>query len=186
MNTWKVILATMVIFGTGVITGALVVRQSEFIKPPFVSPNVGRPRQPPPSPLTDGGIPQGHLQNMEFLNRVQRELNLTPGQRGRIEKIISDGQARTKELWEPVAKQMRQEMQQVREKIRAELTPEQRRRFEELLKQLPPRKPGEPPMQDRRPRDLRRQFPPPSGNPPTDGGPAFPPPGGQPPPPDNP
>ena len=178
MNTWKVILATMVIFGTGVITGALVVRQSGNMRPPFRPPDDRVERPLPPSLLAEGGIPQGHVQRMEFLNRVQRELNLAPGQRARIEKIIGDGQARTKELWEPVAKQMRQEMQQVRERIRAELTPEQRIRFEELLKQRPPRKPGEPPIQDRRPRDFR--YPQPQGNPPLNGRPQ------QPPPPDNP
>ena len=168
MNTWKVILATMVIFGTGVITGALVVRQSDQIRPLFVSSNVGGPRPTPPSPPFDGSIPPGHPQNMEFLNRVQRELNLDPDQRARVEKIIRDGQVRTRELWEPVGKQMRQEMQQAREKIRGELTPEQRLRFEELLKQRPPRKPGETPIPDRHPRDSKRPLPPLGGQPPPD------------------
>jgi hypothetical protein len=186
VNTWKVILATMVIFGTGVITGALVVRQSEHIKPLFVSRSVGGPYPQHPAPTPKGVMPPGHIQNMEFLNRVQRELNLTPVQRERIEKIISEGQVRNKELWEPVAKQMRQEMQQVRERIRAELTLEQRLRFEELLKQRPPRRLIEPPMQERHLRDPRRPLQPPPGNPPLDGGPQQAPPGGQPPPPDNP
>ena len=174
----------MLIFGTGVITGGLVVRQSGNIRPEFrpLDRRVQRPL--PPSPLADDAIPQVHIQRMDFLNRVQRELNLRPDQRARIERIISEGQVRTKELWEPAAKQMRQEMQQVRERIRAELTPEQRLRFEELLKQRPPRKPGEPPMQDRRPRDFR--HPPPQGNPPPNGRPQPLPPGGQPPPPENP
>ena len=186
MNTWKVILATMVIFGTGVITGGLVVRQSGNIKAP-VHPRYDRAQRPlPPSPLAEGGIPQGHIQRFEFLNRVQRELDLSPEQRARVETIITEGQVRTKELWEPAAKQMRQEMQQVRERIRVELTPEQRSRFEELLKQRPPRKPGEPPMQDRRARDPLRPLPPLQGNPPLDGRSLQPPPGGQRPPPENP
>ena len=184
MNTWKVILATMVIFGTGVITGGLVVRQSGNFSPAFRPRDYRVQRPLPPSPLSDDGIPQVHIQRMEFLNHVQRELDLNLEQRARIEKIITEGQVRTKELWEPVAKLTRQEMQQVRERIRAELTPEQRPRFEELLKQRPPRKPGEPPLQDRRPRDFR--HPPPQGNPPPDGRPQQPPHGGQPPPPENP
>ena len=123
---------------------------------------------------------------MEFLNRVQRELNLTPVQHERIQQIIAEGQVRTKEMWEPVAKQMRQEMQQVRERIRAELTPEQRIRFEELLKQRPPRKLIDPPMLDRRLRDPRRPLQPPPGNPPPAGDLQQPLPGPQPPAPDNP
>lgn len=157
----------MVIFGAGVITGGLVVRQSDRITPDFVRRNTGIQRRPLVSPLPEGGIVQVHVQRMEFLNRVQRELNLDPDQRVRIEKIISDGQVQTRELWEPAAKQMRQEMQQAREKIRAELTPEQRLRFEELLKQRPPRKPGEPPIPDRRPRDSKHPLPPPGGPPPS-------------------
>src|SRR5262245_49196416 len=112
----------MVIFGTGVVTGGLVVRQSDRIAPSFAPRNAVIQRRAQP----EGGIRQGHVQRMELLNRVQQELNLNPDQRARIEKIISEGQTRTKELLEPVAKQMRQEMQQAREKIRAELTPEQR------------------------------------------------------------
>ncbi len=165
MNSWKVILATMVIFGTGVITGGLVVRQSGNIEPPFHPPDYRVQRPLPPSPLTEGGGPQGHNQRLEFLNRVQRELDLNPEQRARIEKIITEGQIQTKEMWEPVAKQMRQEMQQVRERIRAELTPEQKLRFEELLKQRPPRRPVEPPIQERRLRDMRRPPQPPPDNP---------------------
>ena len=162
MNTWKVILATMVIFGTGVITGGLVVRQSGIILPPLLErhPADLRPVNPP---IPEGGVPQGHVQKMEFLNRVQKELDLNPEQRARLEKIITAGQVRNKELWEPVAKQMRQELQQVREKMRAELTPEQRVRFEELLKQRPPHRPVEPPMPERRLRDPRRPLPPPPG-----------------------
>jgi len=150
----------MVIFGAGVVTGGLVVRQSARLVPDFVPRNAVIQRRPPTLPAPEGGVVQGHLQRMEFLNRVQRELNLDPDQRLRIEKIISDGQTRTRELWEPAAKQMRQEMQQAREKIRAELTPEQKARFEELLKQRPSRKPGELPLTDRRTRDPNRASPP--------------------------
>jgi Spy/CpxP family protein refolding chaperone len=155
----------MVIFGAGVITGGLVVRQADRIAPDFVRRNASFQRRPPASSLPEGGIVQGHVQRMEFLNRVQRELNLDPDQRVRIEKIISDGQVRTRELWEPAAKQMRQEMQQAREKIRGELTPEQRLRFEELLKQRPPRKPGESQIPERRPRDSSRALSPPGAKP---------------------
>ncbi len=151
----------MVIFGAGVVTGGLVVRQSNRIAPSVVPRNAVVQRRAQP----EGGVLQGHVQRMELLNRVQQELNLDPDQRSRVEKIISEGQSRTKELLEPVAKQLRQEMQQAREKIRAELTPEQRQRFEELLRQRLPRKPGELPTQDRRLRDPGRPLPPPAGQP---------------------
>jgi DNA-binding MarR family transcriptional regulator len=59
---------------------------------------------------------------------------LTPEQRERIERILKEGQERTRQIWETVAPDMRKELQLVRERIKVELTPEQRRRFEELMK----------------------------------------------------
>ena len=55
---------------------------------------------------------QPTLDSIKTASRVQIDRLLTPEQHARIEKIIGEGQVRNKELWEPVAKQMRQEMQQ--------------------------------------------------------------------------
>ena len=73
MNNWKVILATMVIFGTGVVTGGLLVRHADH----------GRDRRPQRA----GGVvhpaqaaPAG-VMRIEFLRRMERELDLTPEQR---------------------------------------------------------------------------------------------------------
>ena len=62
MNTWKVILATMVIFGTGVVTGGLLtwrLQRSSLT-----------PRQRPAS-APAAAFPGG--QRLEFLRRVGRE-----------------------------------------------------------------------------------------------------------------
>ena len=180
MNSWKVILATMVIFATGVITGGLLVKNTAG---PFKD---GRPKKvviatgtnQPPVTVTP---PQ--LLRMEFLLRARNELNLTPAQHEHIEKIIREGQEKSRKLWDGVAPEMRKELQSVHEKIRGELTPDQRRRFEQLLKSAPrPNNPENNPQ----PRDRLRQ-----GNP---GEPQFNPPGqprpprrdnGNPPPPDD-
>lgn len=77
--------------------------------------------------------PMGY--RLEFLRRAQRELNLTSEQQGRIETYIRDGQERFRKLWEPVAPQVRTEMEAVRERIRAELTPEQQRKFDRMLRE---------------------------------------------------
>jgi len=90
------------------------------------------------------------VRRMDFVLSVHRELKLTPEQRERIEKIVCAGQEQTKALWESIAPQMRKEVQDVREKIREELTPEQEARFEELLKQRLPRKPDEKGGSDRK------------------------------------
>jgi len=128
VNSWKVILATMVIFGAGVITGGLLVHQTSSAK---------RPRQARTATSTNLpalNVTPAQMQRMEFLVRVNRELELTPEQRERIERILKEGQERTRQIWDAVAPDMRKELQLVRERIKVELTPEQRRRFEELMK----------------------------------------------------
>jgi Spy/CpxP family protein refolding chaperone len=91
---------------------------------------------------------------IDLLRRMERELDLTTEQRERVDRIIKESQERTRHIMEPVAPQMRDELQRTRERFRAVLTPQQQARFDELSKQPP------------RPRDQRR----PGGRPP-EGGP---------------
>jgi hypothetical protein len=175
VNTWKVILATLVIFIAGVVTGGLLVSYSDRVQQkhhrlwprettnhrPDSRQPVAPPRDPgqraPFSPLKmSGAVPQGL--RLDFLQNLSREIQLTDEQRERIEKIIAEGQERNKQLWNRVLPEMRREMQQTKERIRAVLNPEQVKRFEELMKQRPQRKGNEPTMQpDRRLRDQPRR-----------------------------
>ena len=168
MNSWKVILATLVIFGAGVITGGLLVGYSDRAlhrsvqiapapsNPRPVAANPGQfgareNRIPPPMPVP---------LRKDFLDRLERELNLNSGQKDRIEKIISEGQDRTREVWQTVEPDMRRELMSTRERIRNELSPEQRLRFEDIIRR-PQRRP-EDLSTNRPPRgDQRRGMPPP-------------------------
>jgi len=186
VNNWKVILATLVIFAAGVLTGGLLVSHSDRVQLKHHrfgsrSPVNRRaddrqlPANPRESPLPQGfsGIraqgfsgllPQGL--RLDFLEKLDREIHLSAEQRARIEKIITEGQERNKQLWNRVLPELRREMQATRERIRAELKPEQVQRFEDLMKQRPQRKGDEPMTQpDRRLRDQpRRPLPPPEGS----------------------
>ena len=181
MNTWKVILATLVIFVAGVVTGGLLVSYADRAQqknrrflprdnvrlPANANPSAfGSPRDsresPPrlPNPLQNR-LPRGV--SMEFLQKLDSEVRLTAEQHERIEKIIAAGQLRNKELWERVAPEMRREIAETQKRIREELTPEQRVRFEELMKQSRPagqRKADETKQPERRSRDQRRPIPP--------------------------
>ncbi|EEF58974.1 hypothetical protein [Pedosphaera parvula] len=126
MKIWKVILATLVIFGAGVVTGGLLVNHVVRIKD-----------QKKIKPLSVQAVTPWQQHNRELLHRMDRELNLTPEQHDRLEKIIIDGQERTKALWKPIAPQMNKESQRVRSELRDELTPEQRKKFDELVKPHP-------------------------------------------------
>ena len=148
MNNWKVIFATMVIFGTGVITGGLLVRhveQSRQRRPQRVSTTV-RPAQPQPS--------SAGVMRIEFLRHVEKELGLTPEQRDPIDKIIKDGQERTKKLMDTVEPGRREEFKRTMEEFRAILTPEQQKRLDTIIKQ-----------QQQRAREQRKAAPSPARSP---------------------
>ena len=65
-----------------------------------------------------------------------RDLNLNPDQQTQIQAILSDTRARYAELHEKLDPEYEQVRQQGRERIRQILTPEQRPKFEELLRQM--------------------------------------------------
>jgi hypothetical protein len=166
VNPWKIVLATLVIFGTGVITGGLLVSYSDRAlhssapgpmaannpraTPGTPNPAVRENRIPPPMPVP---------LRKDFLDRLEHELSLTNGQRERIEKIISEGQDRTRQIWQNVEPEMRAELMSTRDRIRNELTPDQLQRFEDILRR-PQRRPDDM-STNRPPRDLRRGAAPP-------------------------
>ena len=128
MSPWKVILATMVIFGCGVVTGALVMR-TEVRTHPFQRPD-GMHAGPHPG----AGFP-GPFQNEGLLRLMDTNLTLTPEQHEKIGKIMHASQEVTRDFRE-------KELARVREAIRQELTPAQCAKFAEQLKMGEPRPEG--------------------------------------------
>ncbi len=126
MNSWKIILAAVVIFGCGAVTGGLLVNYVER-----AHRHTAENRRP-------------QMLNQQFIEQLDAALHLTPDQREKIGKIIADGQERNRDLWKLVSPQFHEVMQDVHQRIRGELTPEQRKQFEELMKQLSPRRPPSP------------------------------------------
>jgi Spy/CpxP family protein refolding chaperone len=115
VNTWKVILATLVLFGAGVVTGGLLVQQS--LQPKFL-----RQLRAPAAPRQSAwGM------RYEFLRRMGRDLDLTREQREKIDKILSESQEQTR-------KALHEQFQQTKAAFREVLTDEQKARFDELIK----------------------------------------------------
>ncbi len=142
MNTWKITLATLVIFGAGVITGGLLVSYSDRAwrqpRRPALQVANERPLTANPGPRENRlPVPLNGPLRRDFLDRLDAELKLSPEQRNRIEKIISDGQEKAKESWLQIEPDIRQELRRTRERIRVELSAEQQVRFEDLLRQRP-------------------------------------------------
>lgn len=123
----------MVIFGTGVITGGLLVRHSQRVWPRQIIQH-----QAPVRPVTPGNYGGSRL---EFLRRAERELHLTSEQRRQVEQILSNSQERIKKLMDGVSPAVKDEVQRAREEFREVLTPSQRERMDELLKQQRTRDP---------------------------------------------
>jgi Spy/CpxP family protein refolding chaperone len=141
VNFWKVILATVVIFGAGVLTGGFLVdavhdgHPRSAHRPP---PNAdAKPPRPAEIPLPRMAEKMGK----QFVQQLNDTLKLTPEQLGKIEKVIAEGQEKNHEIWTNAAPKMRAVMQEVNQQIRAELTAEQLKQFEELLKH-PPKRPA--------------------------------------------
>jgi hypothetical protein len=154
MNSWKVILATVVIFGAGVLTGGLLVNYVDLAHGPNARfpfwrgnphPQMGNQEPSRPGELPRPRPPE--IWRKEFIEHLDKALNLTPEQHAAISKIIAEGQEQNRVIWTNVAPKLREEMQQVQQRIRAQLTPEQQKRFEEMIRLLaahhPP--PGQPP-----------------------------------------
>lgn len=139
MNSWKIILATVVIFGCGVVTGGLLVNYVERARPEIRHLAVG-PRHDRPG-SQELPLPRPQMLNQQFVEQLDAALHLSPEQREKIGKIIADGQERDRDLWKLVSPQFRGVMQDVRLRIRSVLTPEQKKQFEELMKQLSPHRP---------------------------------------------
>jgi Spy/CpxP family protein refolding chaperone len=139
VSTWKVILATLVIFATGVVTGGLLVNfavkhdvtlpLAAAPTPPVVNSSTNHISQPAANPW--------QVQNRNLLRRMEREIGLTAGQREQMEQIITNSQERTKFIWKPITPQMSREMARVRHEMRDQLTPDQATKFDGFFKARP-------------------------------------------------
>ena len=141
MNNWKVIFATVIIFGAGVITGGLLVNYVHLSERHGGTHKTAA--QPPPgtnvavqasgtNPAT-ATIRLSEVLNKSFLSKLDTALALTPEQHKCIDKIIAAGQ-------EP----MRKVMVDVSHNIREQLTPDQRKKYDDLLKPFRPTGPHHP------------------------------------------
>jgi len=132
VKVWKVILAALVIFCAGAVTGALL--QGLKSLPPA---SQGKPSQP-----SWGSRPRGDL-----ADRMQRELDLTAPERAKVEQILRESNDRSKQIWESAREEHRQLKANLRDTLSSE---EQKKKFDEMFKPRPPFKPGESRSRDSR------------------------------------
>ena len=181
MNAWKIVLATLVIFIAGIITGASLVRfsqnrggrmnqrpQPEINQPNNPSRPENQNRRNDPEFGNQTGQQPGPL-NRQFVLGLDRQLKLTREQRDKVEKLMVEGQERIRQMRSKIEPEMRKEMQSVNEQIKTILTAEQREQFERIMRQRFPLRPDQPNQPDRRfrePRGGQGDFQPRSQQPP--------------------
>lgn len=134
MKPWKAILAAMIIFVAGLVSGAMATHLYR-----------AKHRQASPPSAFPGGPPSPWMgYRMELLRRLGDRLKLTPEQRERIDRLVDESQRRLKTLWDPIAPKAHEEMRVLRQQIDAELTAEQREAFDKLMREKATRSSGEP------------------------------------------
>jgi hypothetical protein len=151
--TLKVTGAALLIFAAGVVTGSFTTatfktprrdRAQKVQAPPTPGPASLTEAVPPSPPALMAGSPTNRRpervgtrppgwQRFEALRRLEDQIQLAPEQRDRIRSLIRDSEQRIRSDWEPVVPRIQAEIRELRRKISAELTPEQRERFEALF-----------------------------------------------------
>jgi len=134
VKAWKPILAALVIFAAGVVTGGLTTKLREPAKGRPVFPVEGLPPHPAPGQRMDGQL---HF----LMRRVQRDLNLTEEQAGHVKKTFEGSRERMRSFWEEMKPRMRQETEAMREQLQTHLTEEQLEKFNKYLRRHDPNNP---------------------------------------------
>lgn len=127
MKRWQVIAAAALLFASGIGTGLFLARGS-------ASP---RPR-PDAAARPEAQFARLMEARLSAIRRMERELDLTPEQREKIEALVKETQSRTKQAWQDMQPRLRDEFRTLREGIRGVLTPEQQRQFEKLMRRPKP------------------------------------------------
>ena len=142
MHQWKVILATVLIFGSGVGTGHLLSHrntpQPENLDGKFSPANSANPNSTnflPPAARPMMFRSHGYLDN---------HLKLTTEQKEQLQKIRKASHDRVREYGKPFREQIMDEDLRMRKEIRSLLTPEQVRIFDGLPHFRINREPGRP------------------------------------------
>ena len=148
MSQWKVILATLLIFGSGIGTGLLLSKRDA---PPIES----HPGELGKFAPTNSDDNQHSLRPVFFRSTgfLDRHLDLTEPQKEQVQSIMETSHERIRELSTPFRDLLKQEQKDVQKALREILTPEQAKKFDNLPRYRflngkaqpsgrPPRRPG--------------------------------------------
>lgn len=131
---WKAIGAALVLFLAGVLSGAMGQR--------LLHSRVANAVASPPRPFPGGPPAPWTGQRMSFIERLTKDLELSPEQATEVDRLMKESQEHMRKLWEPIGPLAQEEMARSREAIAAVLTEEQRVKMEEMFKRHGPGRRG--------------------------------------------
>ena len=128
VNAWKPILAAVVIFAAGVVTGNFMEDRGES-KPPRAFPREHGPRNAEHRP---GSRMEGQLNWL--MKRIQRDLKLTDKQAATVESAFKASREEMNLAFKELRPRMHASTEKLKEKLRGDLTEEQLAKFEKYLR----------------------------------------------------
>ena len=131
MDQWKAILATMMIFGSGVGTGHLISQRSQTST---LIPNGPERSELRPNTSDAGRINSRSPRPIFFSGSgyLDRHLALSDEQKTQIQNITKKSHQRITEFGKPFRNQLQLEHMEIQKQIRKILTPEQTKTFDNL------------------------------------------------------
>lgn len=129
-------LFVLAVFAIGLATGVLLGRRMARPFFPADGPRAGMGPGMAPGSMARGGAPGG-APPARLIERLQRDLDLTPEQRAEIEAIFEARRPKLEAVQRDVLDRARQEQRELQDDIRKVLTPEQQQRFDRWLQQPP-------------------------------------------------
>jgi hypothetical protein len=142
VKTWKLILAVLLIFGAGVVTGGMLVRVR--IPAAVGADLAAAPEKPAPTnTVADlSGVKMPGILGagrQAFTQRLKKQVSLTSEQVAEVDRIMDRSRERMLKIWEPIAPQAREETRAVRTQIYALLDADQKVKFDESFRAKKPR-----------------------------------------------
>lgn len=131
---WKAIGAALVLFVAGVLSGAMGQR--------LIESRASKAAESPPRPFPGGPPAPWTGERMSFIERLTKELVLSPEQATAIDREMKLTQETMRKLWEPIGSKAQEEMARSREAVRAILTEEQQAKMDEMFKRHGPGRRG--------------------------------------------
>lgn len=126
MNYLRVILATLVIFATGAISGYLVAGRHSSRAPAVTDAG---------SMLAGTNAPaEWNKRRDEMRTSLQEEIKASDEQMAKVDEILAASRKRTREIWQTIKIPLEDEVNRVKEEIRGVLNEEQAVKYEEIMK----------------------------------------------------